>query len=252
VIAYASLEATLYRVRLRRAFRSPPWKAQPETCADGDGGRNPANLALERNVDFGLILVKYGLERILLRLSCSRHRDDFILRGALLFELWTEYPRMPTTKASGGPCLLISKRAKILIQIDIGSSDVVTPTPSEIGYPTLLEFPGPRLLAYPKETVIAEKLEALVKPGIVNTRMKDFYDLESLSRRPFFALSGRTEYSSVHNVAESRGSETVCRFGAISGASSSTYERRRSSFVRTVLKQGCGVRVLGDLSAIRK
>jgi tRNA uridine 5-carbamoylmethylation protein Kti12 len=41
-----------------------------------------ANLARERKVDFGLILVKYGLERILSRLSHSRHRDVFILKGA--------------------------------------------------------------------------------------------------------------------------------------------------------------------------
>jgi len=58
-----------------------------------------ANLARERNVDFGLILVKYGLERILFRLSRSRHRDDFILKGALLFELWTEQRYRPTRDA---------------------------------------------------------------------------------------------------------------------------------------------------------
>jgi len=69
------------------------------------------------------------------------------------------------------------ERAKIPIQIDIGFGDIVTPAPSETSYPTLLEFPGPRLLAYPKETVVAEKLEALVKLGIANTRRKDFYDL---------------------------------------------------------------------------
>jgi Nucleotidyl transferase AbiEii toxin, Type IV TA system len=55
-----------------------------------------ANLARERNVDFGRILVKYGLERILFRLSRSRHRDVFILKGALLFELWTEQRFRPT------------------------------------------------------------------------------------------------------------------------------------------------------------
>src|SRR5579864_7783966 len=58
-----------------------------------------ANLARERNVDFGLILVKYGLERILFRLSRSRHHDDFILKGALLFELWTEQRYRPTRDA---------------------------------------------------------------------------------------------------------------------------------------------------------
>jgi hypothetical protein len=58
-----------------------------------------ATLSRERNVDFGLILVKYGLERILFRLSHSRHRDVFILKGALLFELWTEQRYRPTRDA---------------------------------------------------------------------------------------------------------------------------------------------------------
>jgi Nucleotidyl transferase AbiEii toxin, Type IV TA system len=38
-----------------------------------------------------LILVKYGLERIPYRLSRSKHRDTFVLKGALLFELWTKH-----------------------------------------------------------------------------------------------------------------------------------------------------------------
>ncbi len=44
--------------------------------------------------------------------------------------------------------------------------------------PTLLEFSQPNLLAYPKETVIAEKFEAMVKLGIANSRMKDFWDIK--------------------------------------------------------------------------
>lgn len=48
------------------------------------------NLAQERNDDFGLVLTEYGLERILFRLSKSKYRDIFILKGALLFELWTK------------------------------------------------------------------------------------------------------------------------------------------------------------------
>jgi hypothetical protein len=34
-----------------------------------------------------LMLVKYGLERILYRLSRSKHHDAFVLKGALLFDL---------------------------------------------------------------------------------------------------------------------------------------------------------------------
>ncbi len=57
------------------------------------------NLAQKRNDDFGLILAKYGLERILFRLSKSKYRDAFILKGALLFEIWTTQRHRPTRDA---------------------------------------------------------------------------------------------------------------------------------------------------------
>lgn len=42
---------------------------------------------------------------------------------------------------------------------------------------------APKLRMYPVETVIAEKLEAAVKLGMVNSRMKDFYDLLVIFRQ---------------------------------------------------------------------
>jgi Nucleotidyl transferase AbiEii toxin, Type IV TA system len=74
------------------------------------------------------------------------------------------------------------ERAKIPIQIDIGFGDAVTPPPIENNYPTLPGSTAPRLFTYPRETVVAEKLEAMVELGIANSRMKDFYDMEVLSR----------------------------------------------------------------------
>jgi predicted nucleotidyltransferase component of viral defense system len=73
-------------------------------------------------------------------------------------------------------------KARIPMQIDIGFGDVIVPGPTEVEYPTLLDFPAPVLQAYPRETVIAEKLEALTKLGLLNSRMKDYYDLALLSR----------------------------------------------------------------------
>ena len=73
-------------------------------------------------------------------------------------------------------------RARIPMQIDIGFGDVIVPAPTQVEYPTLLDFPAPVLLAYPKETVVAEKLEALTKLGLLNSRVKDYYDLALLSR----------------------------------------------------------------------
>ena len=57
------------------------------------------NLARKRNDDFGLVLTKYALERMLYRISKSRYKAMLILKGALLFELWTEQRYRPTRDA---------------------------------------------------------------------------------------------------------------------------------------------------------
>jgi Nucleotidyl transferase AbiEii toxin, Type IV TA system len=54
------------------------------------------NLASERKEDFGLVLTRYGLERFLYRLSVSPHRDLFVLKGALLLQVWTGETYRPT------------------------------------------------------------------------------------------------------------------------------------------------------------
>ncbi len=53
-------------------------------------------LAKERGEDFQLLLTQYGLERLLYRLSQSCYRDRFVLKGAMLFVLWTDQPHRPT------------------------------------------------------------------------------------------------------------------------------------------------------------
>jgi hypothetical protein len=93
----------------------------------------------------------------------------------------------------------------MLIQIDIGFADTVTPGPVEMEYPTLLEPPGPRLLAYPRETVISEKLEAMVKLGIANSRMKDFHDLHSLATN--FEFDGKALTEAVRATFKRRRTE---------------------------------------------
>ena len=48
------------------------------------------NKARAQGVDFQVLLTRYGLERLLYRLSVSRERDNLLLKGALLFDLWYE------------------------------------------------------------------------------------------------------------------------------------------------------------------
>lgn len=76
------------------------------------------------------------------------------------------------------------------MQLDIAFGDVVTPEPGEIEYPALLDLPHPTLCGYPRETVVAEKFQAMVYLGRLNSRMKDFYDLWLLARQ--FEFNGST------------------------------------------------------------
>ena len=71
-------------------------------------------------------------------------------------------------------------RARIPVQIDIGYGDAVTPMPEVVEYPALLDFPPPSVLIYHPATVVAEKFNAMVVLGIVNSRLKDFYDLYTI------------------------------------------------------------------------
>ena len=73
--------------------------------------------------------------------------------------------------------------AEVPVQIDIGIGDAITPAPEKASFPVLLDFPAPQVRMYPAYTVVAEKLEAMVKLGMANTRMKDFHDVWFLARR---------------------------------------------------------------------
>jgi len=54
------------------------------------------NLSRERNMAFDLVLVRYGIERLLYRLTCSEHSDAFLLKGAMLFAVWSPQTHRPT------------------------------------------------------------------------------------------------------------------------------------------------------------
>lgn len=54
------------------------------------------NLSRDRGEDFQLILTRYAVERLLYWLSVSRFRDQFLLKGAMLFLVWTGQIYRPT------------------------------------------------------------------------------------------------------------------------------------------------------------
>lgn len=73
-------------------------------------------------------------------------------------------------------------KIKLNVQIDFGFGDVVGPKPVPTELPQLLDLGAPHLLGYTPESAIAEKFQAMVALDIANTRIKDFYDIWSLSR----------------------------------------------------------------------
>ena len=198
------------------------------------------NLAHEQGEDFDAVLNDYAVERFLYRLSRSAYRDQFILKGAMLFGLWAQAPQRPTrdldllargTNATdrledifGELCQVAVQEdglefdpetvraeriaeeqeyqgvrirleaflanARIRLRIDVGFGDAVTPEVKEITFPSMLDFPPARLCAYPQETFVAEKVQAMVRLGMANSRMKDFYDIWILAKQSQF--EGRT------------------------------------------------------------
>lgn len=77
--------------------------------------------------------------------------------------------------------------ARIRLHIDIGVGDVVTPPAVTLVLPSILkDFPEAKVKVYPPETIVAEKLHALSKLGIANSRMKDFFDLYVIARNREF------------------------------------------------------------------
>jgi predicted nucleotidyltransferase component of viral defense system len=203
--------------------------------------------------DYNVLLVRFTLERLLYRLSRSRHREQFILKGAMLFAVWDSALQRATRDLDllgfGQPnperlaevfrelcgiaveadgvvfdprsvaCediraqdeyagIRVKLRATVgkavmPLQVDVGFGDALSVAPEEITFPVLLDMSAPKLRAYARETVVAEKLEAIVKLGMLNSRFKDYFDLHYLAQK--FPFDGNLLAKSIAATFERRG-----------------------------------------------
>lgn len=78
-------------------------------------------------------------------------------------------------------CTASIEQASVPVQIDIGFGDAIV-SRKKVELKTLLNLPRPELFVYPLESVISEKFEAMVKLGLTNSRMKDFYDIYTFAK----------------------------------------------------------------------
>jgi predicted nucleotidyltransferase component of viral defense system len=95
--------------------------------------------------------------------------------------------------------------ARITMQFDVGFGDKVIPRARRIQYPTIIEMPPPVLTGYSMESTIAEKFEAMVKLGPLNSRMKDFFDIWLLSQ--LYEFTGETLVSAISSTFKTRSTD---------------------------------------------
>lgn len=196
-----------------------------------DKARNTAN---KNNITVNEVLQNYMFERILERLSISKYKYNFILKGGLLlssimgidtrttmdmdtcikgidltdeelYKVLTEIlsiniddnvtftiknfnPIREEDTYGGLKYNLIAAfdGIKVNLSIDIATGDVITPGEIEYNYKMLFEDRTLRLMTYPIETIIAEKYQTVIERGILNSRMKDYYDLYYLLTNKYY------------------------------------------------------------------
>ena len=90
--------------------------------------------------------------------------------------------------------------------IDVSTGDAITPQPIETSIPSFFDGLSPvRMWSYNVETVLAEKLETILRRGVLSTRPRDFYDVYILTRlcNPDSAILAQA----VHATTKHRNSE---------------------------------------------
>ncbi len=95
--------------------------------------------------------------------------------------------------------------ARISMQIDVGFGDIVHPRAVSLRFPTIFDMQAPELRGYSRESVVAEKLEAMVYLGRLNSRMKDFYDVWIFARQ--FDFNGGDLAAAIERTFANRGTQ---------------------------------------------
>ena len=68
------------------------------------------------------------------------------------------------------------------LKIDITTGDAITPREIDFTYQLMFQENEMSVLAYPIETILAEKYETIIRRSVLNTRIRDYYDLHVLYR----------------------------------------------------------------------
>lgn len=186
------------------------------------------NVAKESKADARTLMRIYMMERFLERVSKSRYKDNFIIKGGILvtalvgvalrstMDIDTSIKNLKLSledtkriinevkdiNLDDGVSFEIIDASKIMdemeypgirfrmnaimeelitpLKIDISTGDAITPRAIEYHYKMLLIDEPITLWTYNLETILAEKIQTILVRGLLNTRMRDFYDIKIL------------------------------------------------------------------------
>ncbi|PIE36904.1 MAG: hypothetical protein CSA54_02745 [Gammaproteobacteria bacterium] len=201
LLQYYAMERFLYRLSqsthakhfilkgalMLRVWESPEFRPTMDIDMLGKTSNDEANIVSQIIEILGVAVDPDGLNFDIGSIQSERITEDADYRGVRV--------RFRGTLDS----------ARIKMQIDIGFGDVVHPNPEERELPVMFDFSAPRLLCYSRESAIAEKFEAMVKLGILNSRMKDFFDIWLLSRQ--FNFNGNQLLQAIQLTFKQRGTD---------------------------------------------
>lgn len=218
------------------------------------------NMAKENNVVAQSVLQTYMLERLLERISISKYKDNFILKGGMLIsamlgidsrttmDMDTTIKGFTLTKDNitnimdeicnieiddnvtlkinkveliredddyGGYRITFETKYNnempVIIKIDITTGDKITYKEIEYSFTLMLEDRKIQIWSYNVETIIAEKFEAIVKRGVLSTRIRDYYDVYMLINTQNKIIDKKTLKDAITLTAQHRGTSEIIK-----------------------------------------
>ena len=118
-----------------------------------------------------------------------REDDDY---GGLRVHLQASYDEMP-----------------IDLKIDVTTGDKITYKEINYKYNLLLEKRSIEIWTYNVETIIAEKYESIIKRSILNTRIRDFYDLYMLTHLDKKNIKSKMLVDAIRETSKHRGTFNI-------------------------------------------
>lgn len=93
---------------------------------------------------------------------------------------------------------------KVYMAVEITTGDKITPREIQYNYNSIFEDKKIPILAYTNETIIAEKYQTVIIRGVLNTRMKDFYDIYILISKNKDKINVENLQNAIKNTFEYR------------------------------------------------